>query len=126
MTLNKACAYRPHIHLQHVNPAACAPSAALRCRAAMLDALQKIGMRHRPSRQRWATEILKATRGEDLTRLKAYVDDGGVSAAGWDAMPLDESSRTWLSTPASHAHPAVSLLPADPYIGCLTSPGQRL
>ena len=53
----------------------------MRCRAAMLDALQKIGMRHRPSRQRWATEILKATRGEDLTRLKAYVDDGGVSTA---------------------------------------------
>ena len=51
----------------------------------MLDALQKIGMRHRPSRQRWATEILKATRGEDLTRLKAYVDDGGVSAAGCHA-----------------------------------------
>ena len=54
-------------------------------RAAMLDALQKIGMRHRPSRQRWATEILRATRGEDLTRLKAYVDDGGVSAAGRQA-----------------------------------------
>ena len=52
----------------------------------MLDALQKIGMRHRPSRQRWATEILRATRGEDLTRLKAYVDDGGVSAAGCQGM----------------------------------------
>lgn len=44
----------------------------------MLDALQKIGMRFRRNRQRWATEILKATKGEDLTRLKAYVDDGGV------------------------------------------------
>ncbi len=50
------------------------------CRAALLDALQKVGMRHRPSRQRWATEILKATKGTDLTRLKAFVDDGGVSA----------------------------------------------
>lgn len=47
----------------------------------MLDALQKIGMRFRKNRQRWATEILKATKGEDLTRLKAYVDDGGVSHA---------------------------------------------
>ena len=44
----------------------------------MLDALQKIGMRFRRNRQRWATEILTATKGEDLTRLKAYVDDGGV------------------------------------------------
>lgn len=44
----------------------------------MLDALQKIGMRFRNNRQRWAAEILKATKGEDLTRLKAYVDDGGV------------------------------------------------
>ena len=47
----------------------------------MLDALQKVGMRFRKNRQRWATEILKATKGEDLTRLKAYVDDGGVSRA---------------------------------------------
>ena len=39
---------------------------------------KKIGMRFRRNRQRWATEILKATKGEDLTRLKAYVDDGGV------------------------------------------------
>ncbi len=46
----------------------------------MLDALQKIGMRFRRNRQRWATEILKATKGEDLTRLKAYVDDGGVQS----------------------------------------------
>ena len=45
----------------------------------MLDALQKIGMRFRNNRQRWAAEIVKATKGEDLTRLKAYVDDGGVS-----------------------------------------------
>lgn len=45
-----------------------------------MDALQKVGMRHRPSRQRWATEILKATKGTDLTRLKAFVDDGGVSS----------------------------------------------
>ena len=46
----------------------------------MLDALQKIGMRFRRNRQRWATEILTATKGEDLTRLKAYVDDGGVQS----------------------------------------------
>lgn len=57
--------------------------ALLECRAALLDALQKVGMRHRPSRQRWATEILKATKGTDLTRLKAFVDDGGVSAMIW-------------------------------------------
>ena len=34
-------------------------------------------MRHRPSRQRWAAQILMATHGGELTRLKAYVDDGG-------------------------------------------------
>lgn len=56
------------------------PEECVDCRAALLDALQKVGMRHRPSRQRWATEILKATKGTDLTRLKAFVDDGGVGA----------------------------------------------
>ena len=35
-------------------------------------------MRHRPGRQRWACAVLTATRGTDLTRLKAFVDDGGV------------------------------------------------
>ncbi|KAK9909002.1 hypothetical protein WJX75_005921 [Coccomyxa subellipsoidea] len=53
------------------------PELRIVTRAALLDALQKVGMRHRPSRQRWATEILKATKGTDLTRLKAFVDDGG-------------------------------------------------
>ncbi|BDA41955.1 hypothetical protein COCOBI_02-7530 [Coccomyxa sp. Obi] len=53
------------------------PELRIVTRAALVDALQKVGMRHRPSRQRWATEILKATKGTDLTRLKAFVDDGG-------------------------------------------------
>ncbi|KAK9825469.1 hypothetical protein WJX81_006378 [Elliptochloris bilobata] len=46
-------------------------------RAALLDALQKVGMRHRPMRQRWALALLRATAGADLTRLKAFIDDGG-------------------------------------------------
>lgn len=33
-------------------------------------------MRWRPLRQRWASNILLATHGRDLTRLKSYVDDG--------------------------------------------------
>lgn len=46
------------------------------CRAALLDALQKVGMRWRPLRQRYASNILLSTHGRDLTRLKSYVDDG--------------------------------------------------
>ena len=46
------------------------------CRAALLDALQKVGMRWRPMRQRWACNILLSTYGRDLTRLKSWVDDG--------------------------------------------------
>ncbi len=38
-------------------------------------------MRHRPVRQRWALALLRATRGADLTRLKAFIDDGGRAAA---------------------------------------------
>jgi len=42
----------------------------------LLDALQKVGMRWRPMRQRWASNILLSTHGRELTRLKSYVDDG--------------------------------------------------
>ena len=67
----------------------------------MLDALQKIGMRFRRNRQRWATEILKATKGEELTRLKAYVDDGGVDSPleclSWSGHRIVQSC---------HLHPA--------------------
>ena len=42
-------------------------------------------MRHRPMRQRWALALLRATTGADLTRLKAFIDDGGC------VMPL----RCW-------------------------------
>ena len=45
-------------------------------RAALLDGLQKKGMRHRPLRQGWAQSILLATQGLDLTQLKALLDDG--------------------------------------------------
>lgn len=43
----------------------------------MLDALQKVGMRHRPMRQLWAKEIIVNTFSGDLSRLKALLDDGG-------------------------------------------------
>jgi hypothetical protein len=46
-------------------------------RAVLVDALQKIGMRYRPKRQEWVRDIMIATRGLDLTYLKAYIDDGG-------------------------------------------------
>ncbi|KAK9804158.1 hypothetical protein WJX73_006372 [Symbiochloris irregularis] len=46
-------------------------------RAALLDALQKVGMRHRPMRQLWAKEIIVNTFSGDLSRLKALLDDGG-------------------------------------------------
>lgn len=46
-------------------------------RAVLVDALQKIGMRYRPKRQEWVRDIMIATRGLDLTHLKAYIDDGG-------------------------------------------------
>ena len=46
-------------------------------RAVIIDALQKLGMRYRTARQRWAAQVLLATHGAELTRLKAYLDDGG-------------------------------------------------
>ncbi|DBA92139.1 hypothetical protein WJX77_008470 [Trebouxia sp. C0004] len=52
------------------------PELHVLARAALLDALQKVGMRWRPMRQRWASNILLSTHGRELTRLKSYVDDG--------------------------------------------------
>ena len=46
-------------------------------RAALLDALQKVGMRHRRMRQLWARELLCSTFSGDLSRLKGLLDDGG-------------------------------------------------
>ena len=46
-------------------------------RAALVDALQKVGLRHRPRRQRWVVSVIKHTKGADLTRLKSLLDDGG-------------------------------------------------
>lgn len=42
----------------------------------MLDGFQKIGLRHRPLRQAYAQRILMHTHAEDLSELKAYLDDG--------------------------------------------------
>ncbi|KAL3156916.1 hypothetical protein ABBQ38_001178 [Trebouxia sp. C0009 RCD-2024] len=52
------------------------PELQVLARAALLDALQKVGMRWRPMRQRWACAILLSTHGRELTRLKSWVDDG--------------------------------------------------
>ena len=46
------------------------------CRAAIVDGLQKVGMRHRPRRQAWACNVILNTCGSDLTLLKALLDDG--------------------------------------------------
>ena len=46
-------------------------------RAALVDALQKVGLRHRPCRQRWVVSVITHTAGADLTRLKSLLDDGG-------------------------------------------------
>jgi hypothetical protein len=46
-------------------------------RAALVDALQKVGLRHRPRRQRWVVSVITHTHGADLTRLKSLLDDGG-------------------------------------------------
>lgn len=65
------------------------PALTLVRRAALLDALQKVGMRHRPMRQRWALALLRATTGANLTRLKAFIDDGGCARGpGFDAVSL--------------------------------------
>ena len=45
-------------------------------RAAVLDGLQKVGLRHRPLRQMAACRIVQATHGRDLTLLKSLLDDG--------------------------------------------------
>ena len=46
-------------------------------RAAIVDGLQKIGLRHRWQRQEWARDIILRTTGIQLTYFKAYIDDGG-------------------------------------------------
>jgi hypothetical protein len=46
-------------------------------RSALLDGMQKLGLRHRKRRQQWALAILLATKGMELTRLKSFLDDGG-------------------------------------------------
>lgn len=45
-------------------------------RAAILDGLQKVGLRHRPLRQMAACQIVLATHGRELTLLKSLLDDG--------------------------------------------------
>lgn len=46
-------------------------------KAALLDALQKVGMRHRRSRQLWARDLVCCTTSGNLSRLKGLLDDGG-------------------------------------------------
>jgi hypothetical protein len=46
-------------------------------RAALVDGLQKLGLRYRPQRQVWARDVILQTHGLDLTHFKAYIDDGG-------------------------------------------------
>lgn len=46
-------------------------------RAALVDGLQKLGLRHRPQRQLWARDVILNTHGLDLTHFKGYIDDGG-------------------------------------------------
>lgn len=41
-------------------------------RAALIDALQKIGMRYQPERQRAAANIVLSTAGAELSQLKVY------------------------------------------------------
>jgi len=53
------------------------PDLGVLARAALVDALQKVGLRHRPRRQAAAARVLLDTKGLDLTRVKALLDDGG-------------------------------------------------
>lgn len=46
-------------------------------RAALVDGVQKLGMRYRPQRQLWVRDVMVHTTGLDLTHFKAYIDDGG-------------------------------------------------
>lgn len=46
-------------------------------RAALVDGIQKLGMRHRRQRQEWARDVIIQTYGIELTHFKAYIDDGG-------------------------------------------------
>lgn len=46
-------------------------------RSALVDGLQKLGLRYRPQRQAWARTVILQTKGIELTNFKAYIDDGG-------------------------------------------------
>ena len=53
--------------------------------AVLVDAIQKIGMRYRPQRQLWATAVLLATRGLELTTLLSL----SVARAVSEWLPTD-------------------------------------
>lgn len=53
------------------------PLLCTEARAALVDGLQKLGLRYRPQRQAWAREVILHTTGINLTHFKAYIDDGG-------------------------------------------------
>jgi len=53
------------------------PLLSIIARAALVDGLQKLGLRYRPQRQLWARDVILQTHGLDLTHFKAYIDDGG-------------------------------------------------
>lgn len=46
-------------------------------RAALVDGIQKLGLRYRPTRQSWVKDIILQTQGFELTKFKGYIDDGG-------------------------------------------------
>jgi hypothetical protein len=46
-------------------------------RAALVDGIQKLGLRYRPTRQSWVRDVILHTRGFELTKFKGYIDDGG-------------------------------------------------
>lgn len=64
-------------------------------RSVLVDAFQKLGLRHRTSRQAAVRDVLLATRGLDLTRLKAYIDDGGDYHSCYKLMYNDLQVDWW-------------------------------
>lgn len=58
-------------------------------RAALIDALQKIGLRYQPERQRAAANIVLATAGAELSQLKVRIFFGSAISCGFTDMTVD-------------------------------------
>ena len=67
-------------------------------------------MRHRPRRQQWASSIVLNTRGAELTRLKALLDDGPDYHSTFKLASTDLQVGSLVYWPCQGSHGQMRLL----------------